>query len=175
MAAFAVLEEVALHLVGQLTDSHLAVLRSFQYPGRLLGAVICTVGPGAGDSFRARTVSAGPVVLGQPVRQLGRIALLLVMGLRAGSLLCWTVLTQTSTQCAPAQGHVSTQGLAEIRLEDQIYDGVVKGGGLGEDCCDSESHGRHGGGVAEGGPHGHDGVRAPRCEETDANCHGQLE
>lgn len=120
-------------------------------------------------------MSAGAVVVGQPVGQPGGVALLLVMGLHASPLLRRVVLTQAPAQRHAAQGHVPAQRLAEVGLEDQVYDGVVEGGGFGEDCRHSESNGRHLVGVAERRPHGHDGVRAPRREEADANRHRQLE
>lgn len=136
-------EEVALLLSGELTHSHLTVHRSCKYSDNLLRAVLRTVSPDTSDTLGARTVPAGPVVLRQPVRVPRGGALFFVLGLLAGSLLGGAVLTLTSTQCPPALGHIPTQRFAEVRLEDQIDNRVVKGRGLGKDCCYGKGHGWH--------------------------------
>lgn len=171
---FFFLKEVALHLIGELTDSHLTVQRSFKYPGSLLWAVICKVFSGTCYSFGTRTVSAGLMALWQPIGQPCRVALFFAMRLPASSLLCITVLTQTSAQCTPALGHIPTQGFAEVGLEHQIDNRVVKGGGLGKDSCQSKSHGWYSCWVTKGCPHGHNSIWTPCCQETDANCHRKL-
>ena len=165
------LEEIALQLIGHLADCHLTMLRSFKYPGSSLGAAVFSV---SSDCFRARTVSAGSMVLWQPVGQPCGVALLFAMGLHASYFLCGGVLTETSTECPPALGHIPTQELAEVGLEDQIDDRVVKGGGLGKDSCPGKRHWGYSCWVTKCCPHGHDGIWTPCCQETDANCHRQL-
>lgn len=168
---FVSLEEVALQLIRHLADCHLTMLRSFKYPGSPLGAVVFSV---SSDCFRARTVSTGSVVLWQPVGQPCGVTLLFVMGLHASYFLCGAVLTETSTECPPALGHIPTQELAEVGLENQIDNRVIKGGGLGKDSCPGKSHWGYSRWVTKCCPHGHDGIWTPCCQETDANCHRQL-
>lgn len=166
---FVSLKKVTLQLVGELADRHLTMQRSFQNPGSLTGAVVL---PGSSSCFGAGTVSAGAVVLREPVGQPCGVALLFVVGLHASSLPRGAV--PTPAEGTSALGHIPTQGLTEVGLEHQIDNRVVKGGGLGKDSCQSESHGRHICWVTECCPHGHDGIWTPCCQETDANCHGQL-
>lgn len=164
---FVCLEEVALQLVGELTDGHLILQRSFKYPGSLLGAAVGRVLSCTNDSFRARAVSAGPVALWQPIGKPCRVAYFFVMRLPASSLL-------RATECRSAQGHIATQRLAEVGLEEQVDNRVVYGGGLGKNRCQSKSHGWYSCWVTKPCPHGHNSIWTPCCQETGANCQRKL-
>lgn len=72
------------------------------------------------------------------------------------------------------RGRVFVETFAEVGLAQQVDDGVVDGGGLGEDGGDSERIGRNPRGVPKRSPHRHHCVRAPGTEEADAHGYGQL-
>lgn len=69
----------------------------------------------------------------------------------------------------PQRGRVFVETLAEVGFAEQVDDGVVDGGGLGEHGGDGERIRRDPGGVSEGSPHRHNRVRAPGAEEPDTN------
>ena len=163
------LEEVALRLVGELTYGQLAVQRPCQHSLGLLGSVTAVFPRAA-----LGTLSAGLAVM-QPIGRPRGVMLYIELQLFTGTLLDGVRLEQTGAQRAPEEGHVPAQGLAEVGLEHQIDDGIVKGGGLGEHGCQGKRHRRHILWVSERCPHGDDGIGTPRNEETKAHCHRELE
>lgn len=111
------LEEVTLHLIGQLTNCHLMMQGSFQYPCCLLRAVVSRLFSESRKCVRARTVATGPMILWEPIWQPCGVALL-VTGLHASCVLHWAALTQPSPQCPSAPRHIPTEELAKVRLKD---------------------------------------------------------
>lgn len=158
-------QKVTLHFIGQPAERHLAVQGSLQYPGgppRAGGGRVVFV---PRERLGARTAPTSPVSLREPVWNPDRAAFLFAGGF----------LARASAQKSPsAVRHVPAQQLTEVGLKGQVDDGVVKGGGLGKDSSNGESHGGNRCWVPKCRPHRHHRVRAPRCEEADANRHRHL-
>ena len=81
---------------------------------------------------------------------------------------------QTQAQRPSAVSHVSAEGLAEVGLEGQVDDGVVNGGGFGKHGRPGKGHGGHVEAFTERCPHGDKRIGAPRRQEADTHCHGEL-
>lgn len=67
------------------------------------------------------------------------------------------------------RGRVLVETFAEVGLTQQVDEGVVDGGGLGEDGGDGERIRRNPCGISKRSPHRHHGIRAPGPEEPDTN------
>lgn len=152
------LQEVTLHLVRHLTDRHLAVSAAGQDPDRPLRRELQTVS--------RRVVQAEPASPVTLVRSVGSVSGMAGFHVRV-----------FRPRLRPAQARAqrpSAKGPAEVGLEAQVDQGVVKGGGFGK-------HSRHGKRywgncvrIHKGRPHGYGGIRTPCYQEAYAHGHGEL-
>lgn len=67
------------------------------------------------------------------------------------------------------RGRVFVETFAKVGLTQQVDDGVVDGGGLGEDSGDGERIRRNPCGISKSSPHRHHCIWAPGTEEPDTN------
>lgn len=164
------LKEIALHLIGQLTDSHLTVCGSSedQY---------CSLQRGVHSMIFATiwTVSAGLVAFIEAIGEPGGVAFLFAVPRRMASPFPSHLgLAYAWAQRPLALGNISAQGLAEVGLEAQVDHRVIKGGGLGKHCCNGKRHRRDHVLIHEGRPHGHGSIWTPCHQEANTYSHREL-